>query len=317
MKRRTFLKNATWSSAALSAAPVLASDLFLTNVPTSAPEHPLKISLAQWSLHRSFNEGNLKVVDFANIAMDSYEIEAVEYVNTFYMEWGTDEAFWNSMKEMAANAGVSSLLIMVDDEGDLGIANDNKRKRSVKNHFKWVNAAKILGCHSIRVNAFGDRTEGTYRTALIDSIGRLGDYASKENINVLIENHGLFSSDAKLMADVIQQVDKSNVGTLPDFGNWCLTAKYGSTQGECKQVYDRYQGVSELLPYAKGVSAKSYNFNESGEDRIIDYYKMLKIVKDSGYKGYIGIEYEGTEMREHEGILATKALLENAWNTLN
>ncbi|MEO0571723.1 MAG: TIM barrel protein, partial [Bacteroidota bacterium] len=152
--------------------------------------------------------------------------------------------------------------------------------------------------------------------AMIDGMGRLADYAAKENINILIENHGLYSSDAKLVTQIIKQVNKSNIGTLPDFGNWCLSAKWGSTQGDCNEAYDIYQGVSELLPFAKGVSAKSYQFNDMGENTKIDYYKMLKIVKDAGFSGHIGIEYEG-EMAEHEGIVLTKALVEKVWNNLN
>jgi sugar phosphate isomerase/epimerase len=150
----------------------------------------------------------------------------------------------------------------------------------------------------------------------MEGMSSLAEYAAQMNINIIIENHGLFSSDASLIAGIIKEVNMTNFGSFPDFGNWCLSAKWGSTQGDCEQVYDRYQGVSELLPYAKAVSAKSYNFNEQGEDTTIDYHLMLKIVKDSAYDGYIGIEYEGTEKGEHEGILLTRALMEKVWNTL-
>ena len=275
-----------------------------------------KLSLAQWSLHRQFNDGHLDPIDFAGIAMNTYGINAVEYVNQFYMDSGEDEKFWIDMKKRADDVGVTSLLIMVDDEGDLGTADDLERKQSVENHYKWVNAAKILGCHSIRVNAFGESDKNSYRAAIVDGMGQLADYAAQENINIIIENHGLYSSDAGLITEIIKQVGKSNLGTLPDFGNWCLSEKWGSTQSDCDEAYDRYQGVSQFLPFAKGVSAKSYNFNEKGEDTTIDYYKMLKIVKDSGFNGHIGIEYEGEILSEHEGILATKALIEKVWQSL-
>jgi sugar phosphate isomerase/epimerase len=150
----------------------------------------------------------------------------------------------------------------------------------------------------------------------MDGMSRLAEYAAQSDINIIIENHGLFSSDASLIAGILEEVNMSNFGSFPDFGNWCLSAKWGSTQGDCDKAYDRYQGVAELLPYAKAVSAKSYNFDAQGEDRIIDYYKMLKIVKDSDYEGHIGIEYEGTEKGEHEGILLTRALMEKVWNTI-
>ncbi|MEN8124184.1 MAG: TIM barrel protein [Bacteroidota bacterium] len=316
MKRRIFLKKAALSACALSATPLVTYGSNLLDHSREKKLANLKLSLAQWSLHRQFDNGSLDSDDFASIAINTYGINAVEYVNKWYTDSGEDEKFWINMKERADNVGVKSLLIMVDDEGDLGIANDMERKKSVENHYKWVNAAKILGCHSVRVNAFGDSDKNIFRSAIIDSMGRLSDYAAKENINIIIENHGLYSSDAKLITEIIEQVNKSNFGTLADFGNWCLSAKWGSTQGDCSEAYNRYQGVSEFLPFAKGVSAKSYNFNEKGENTKIDYYKMLEIVKNSGYNGHIGIEYEGEILSEHEGILATKALIEKVWRSL-
>ncbi|MEO0571839.1 MAG: TIM barrel protein, partial [Bacteroidota bacterium] len=277
MRRRFFLGKVGSSACALCTIPSVIYGHNLLNQRRMGRPVDLKLSLAQWSLHRQFRSGGLKAVDFAAIAMDTYGINAVEYVNDFYKESSEDERFWINMKERADSAGVKSLLIMVDDEGELGVADEKKRIKAVENHYKWVNAAKILGCHSIRVNAFGDSDKNTFLSAMIDGMGRLADYAAKENINILIENHGLYSSDARLVTQIIKQVNKSNVGTLPDFGNWCLSAKWGSTQGDCKEAYDIYQGVSELLPFAKGVSAKSYQFNDMGENTKIDYYKMLKI----------------------------------------
>jgi len=311
------LKKAAWSGAALSAAPSVIRGYDPPDHPDENPPRELKISLAQWSLHNKFSSGDLDPVDFAAISMNTYGIDAVEYVNQFYVDSARDEKFWTGMKRRADNAGVKSLLIMVDDEGDLGVADNKVRKESVENHYKWINAAKLLGCHSIRVNAFGEPEREAYRVAMVDSMGELGEYAARENMNVVIENHGLFSSDAKLIAGIIEEVNLPNCGTLPDFGNWCLSAKWGTTQGSCDRAYDIYKGVAELLPYAKGVSAKSYNFNAKGENTKIDYYRMLRIVKESGYDGYIGIEYEGEELGEHEGILATMALLKKAWESLD
>ena len=307
MKRRAFVKNSIVGATALASTPLLSSFI---------PAKPLKISLAQWSLHRSINEGKLDPVDFASISKERYGIDAVEFVNGFYSKSASDENFWNKMNERSKQAGVKNLVIMVDDEGDLGTAEPEARKQAVENHYKWVHAAKIMGCHSVRVNAFGDPDRDTYRAAIMDGMSRLAEYAAKMKINIIIENHGLFSSDAALIAGIIKEVNMPNFGAFPDFGNWCLSAKWGTTQGECDKVYDRYQGVAELLPYAKAVSAKSYNFNEKGEDTRIDYYKMLKIVKESDYEGYIGIEYEGMEKGEHEGILITKALMEKAWKSI-
>ncbi|SHG48315.1 sugar phosphate isomerase/epimerase family protein [Flagellimonas flava] len=316
MKRRIFLERFAWGGFALSAAPLITYGRTTMKEENNIMSSDLKLSLAQWSLHRQFENGNLNAVDFASISNDTFGINAVEYVNGFYKKSGNDERFWTNMKERADRAGVQSLLIMVDEEGDLGAANDKERIKAVENHYKWVNAAKILGCHSIRVNAFGASDRNTFKSAMVDGMGRLADYAAKENINIIIENHGLYSSDAKLVTQIIQEVDTPNVGTLPDFGNWCRSAKWGSTQGDCEKAYDIYQGVSEFLPFAKGVSAKSYNFDDQGQHASIDYYKMLKMVKDAGYDGYIGIEYEG-DGPEHEGIRLTKALIEKVWSTLD
>ncbi|MEM6767712.1 MAG: TIM barrel protein [Bacteroidota bacterium] len=307
MKRRTFISSASLGALALATHPSLA---------VSPPPKALKISLAQWSLHREIGKGRTNPLNFARTAMEKYRIEAIEYVNQFYTEHATDETFWQEMKRKADDVGVKSLLIMVDDEGELGHKNEKKRNRAVENHYKWVHAAKLMDCHSIRVNAFGAKKEAEFRASLVEGMGRLAGYAAKENINVIIENHGLYSSNAELIAEIIEEVDMPNFGSFPDFGNWCMSAKWGSTQIQCEEAYDLYEGVSTLLPYAKAVSAKSYNFEKDGSHPQIDYQRMLQIVKDSSYDGYIGIEYEGSSRSEHEGILATKKLMEQVWKEL-
>jgi L-ribulose-5-phosphate 3-epimerase len=305
MKRRSFIRSSALGITALAVNPLTAR---------TAYQKTLQISLAQWSLHRSFNEGILNPVDFASIAMEKYQIDALEFVNGFYLDKATDEKFWNNMNARSRDAGAKNLVLMVDDEGDMGAASEKVRLKSVENHYKWVHAAKLLGCQTMRVNAFGDRDRDIYKTCIKESMSKLADYAGQSDINIVIENHGLFSSDASLIAEIIREVNRPNFGSFPDFGNWCLSAKWGSTQGDCDKEYDRYQGVAELLPFAKAVSAKSYNFNSEGEDTTIDYFRMMKIVKESDYNGHIGIEYEGTEQGEHEGILNTKELMKKAWN---
>ncbi len=284
-----------------------------------ATSNELKLSLAQWSIHRALESGDLKPENFAAIAKNDFGISAVEYVNGFYRDHATDVEFWKKMRATADSLGVKSLLMMVDEEGDLGNLNAEERNKAVENHYKWVDAASILGCHSIRINAFGEGSKEEVQVAMVDALKQLCTYAAKANINVIIENHGLYSSDGKWIAEIMRQVNMDNVGTLPDFGNWCTSHKWGSTQEgkECTEVYDRYQGVSETLPFAQGVSAKSYAFNEQGEETIIDYSKMLKLVKESGFSGYIGIEYEGAPLSEPDGIRATKALLEKTWSQVN
>ncbi len=277
-----------------------------------------KISLAQWSLHRALKKGEIKAEEFAAIAKKTYDIGAVEYVNQFYVSNSKNQKFWGQMKGRAEDMGVQSLLIMVDGEGDLGDSEAAERKKAVENHYKWIHAAKILGCHSIRINAFGKGSHDELRTALVDGLGQLSSYGAKLGINILIENHGLHTSDGKFIVGVIKEVDNPYLGTLPDFGNWCLSAEWGSTKGNaCSEVYDHYTGVSEFLPFAKGVSAKSYDFDPNGNESLLDYKRLLKMVKTSGFDGYIGIEYEGEKLSEHDGILATKKLIEKVWTALD
>lgn len=282
--------------------------------PTQIVDTPLQISLAQWSLNKALFAGEIDPFDFPTIAKNDLGINAVEYVNQFYVDYAEDSSYWHRLKNKTDSAGVQNLLIMVDDEGDLGDPDPNRRARAVQNHHKWIMAAKWLGCHSIRVNAFGDGPSEVIKESLTDGLRSLCQFAEKQGINVLIENHGLYSSDASWVVQVIQAVNRPNLGTLPDFGNWCLSAKWGSTRlGDCVEVYDRYQGLQEFLPYAKGVSAKSYDFNSEGGQDIIDYAKMIDILKSANYQGFIGIEYEGENLSEREGIIATKSLLEKLW----
>ncbi len=317
--RRKFLKNSALSSAALLSSSIT----FLSSCSNDTPKKLIKmkdlnISLAQWSLNEAFFAGDLDPNNFAAIAKKDYGINAIEYVNQFYKEKGNDEKFWNGLRAKADQVGVQSLLIMVDDEGDLGDASEEKIQQSVENHYKWVNAAKILGCHSIRVNAFGEGSKEEVGKALVQGLGKLAEYGAKEKINILIENHGLYSSDANFIVDIIKQVDNPYLGTLPDFGNWCLNAKWGSiSDNKCTESFDIYSGVSNFLPYAKGVSAKAYQFDERGNETSIDYIKMLAIVKANGFDGFVGIEYEGKDMTPPEGIKATKTLLEKSWKLLH
>jgi sugar phosphate isomerase/epimerase len=235
-------------------------------------------------------------LDFAENAR-KFGIEAVEYVNQFFMDKAKDTSYLAEMKKRAKDNGVESVLIMCDGEGNLGDPDMQRRTQAVENHYKWLEAARYLGCHSIRVNA-GSR--GTYDEQLdlaADGLQRLSTKAVEYKLNVIVENHGGLSSNSQWLTSVIKKVNLPNCGTLPDFGNFPPEA-------------DKYKSVEMLMPYAKGVSAKSYDFDENGDETTIDFYRMLKIVVDSGYKGYVDVEYEGNRLSEDEGIIATKKLLD-------
>ena len=294
------------------------------------------ISLAQWSLHRSifgknwllpwespekFNailhsdpmslfQGEIDPLDFPIVARRDFDIDALEYVNLFYYAKARDMAYWKEMKSRCNGEGVSSQLIMCNNEGNLGDPNETTRLNAIDNHKKWIDVAGFLGCYSIRVFLQGNGTMEEVKTASVDSLGRLAEYGTTDGISVIVENHGGYTGNGKWLADVISQVDSSYCGTLPDFNNFCIEWDTGKTPYSCLQEYDRYQGMKELLPFAKGMSAKSHDFDEKGNEINTDYGKMLKLVKSSGFRGYIGIEYEGTRLSEAEGIRATKRLLE-------
>ena len=242
-------------------------------------------------------------MDFPRIAKETYGLDAVEYVSTFFRDKAEDMEYLTNLKKECEKYGVKSLLIMVDGEGNLADTSLAARTKAVENHYKWVKAAKFLGCHSIRVNAGGRGTMGQMQAAAIDGLGRLSAYAADYGINVIVENHGGNSSYGKWLAEIMKVVNKPNCGTLPDLGNF--------------YEYDRYKGVTELMPFAKGVSAKTHDFDENGNETQIDYVKMMKIISDSGFKGYIDVEYEGTKLSEDEGIKATIALLRKVFEPYN
>lgn len=270
-----------------------------------------EISLAEWSLHKALFANKITNLDFPEIAKKQYGISVVEYVSQFFKDKAKDTTYLNELLKRCNDNGIKNHLIMIDGEGGLGELDDSKRKQAVDNHYKWVDAAKYLGCATIRVNAYGEGSAEEVQKAAIDGLSKLGEYAALQNINIIVENHGGYSSNGKWLAAVMKSVNKPNVGTLPDFGNFCI--KRDTTQGggnKCIEEYDRYQGVAEMMPYAKGASAKTYDFDADGNCVETDYNRILKIIKDSGFKGYIGIEYEGDKLSEEEGIRKTKFLLE-------
>ncbi|NEU07557.1 TIM barrel protein [Flavihumibacter sp. R14] len=276
------------------------------------------ISLAQWSLHKAFFAKELDPLDFPVIARKQFNIGAVEYVNAFYKDRAKDTAYLNELLKRCKDNDVKNHLIMCDGEGNLGEPDDTKRLLAVENHYKWVDTAKYLGCATIRVNAFGVGSREDVHHAAVDGLSRLSEYAGKENINVIVENHGSFSSDGMWLSSVMREVNKPNVGTLPDFNNFCVERDNGKEWGgNCIKEYDRYKGTLEMMPFAKGVSAKTIDFDEQGNCVETDYNKMLKIVKDAGFKGYMGIEYEGEKLSEVEGIRKTKELIQRVGASLS
>jgi sugar phosphate isomerase/epimerase len=268
---------------------------------TAAAEPPFRISLAEWSLHRALNANELDHLDFARVAKVDYGIDAVEYVNSFFKDKAEDAGYLAEMNRRCADLGVYQHLIMCDGEGRLGDPDEAARKQAVENHYKWVAAAKTLGCVTIRVNAASEGTPEQQAALAADGLRRLTEYAAQADINVVVENHGGWSSSGEWLSDVMRRVAHPRCGTLPDFGNFNM--------GEGR-TYDRYQGTAELMRFAKAVSAKSHDFDAAGNETDKDYRRLMKIVVDAGYHSWVGIEYEGTRLSEREGISATLKLLQ-------
>jgi len=295
--RREFLQTASIAAASI---PLLASTSFSKE---SKPK--FKLSLAEWSLHLALFGKKMTNLDFPVKAAKDFGIFGVEYVSIFFKD--TSPAYLNELLKISKDNGVTNVLIMVDNEGDLASTDANVRNKGVERHHRWVDAAKYLGCTSIRVNARGTGTPEDVANAAVDSLTKLSEYGAKQDINIIVENHGGISSNGKWLTGIMAKVNRKNCGTLPDFGNFRISQT---------EEYDRYLGVQELMAYAKGVSGKSWDFDAQGNETTMDYYRLMKIVKDSGYKGWIDIEYEGTRLSEPEGILATKKLLDKVIATL-
>ena len=310
MLRRDFLKNFALSAPLVSCMNfVKNNDLFFD------------IGLAQWSFNGALKSGMMNNLDFALVAKEKFNITTVEYVNQFFFDKAKDKKYLGEMLKRTEDNGIRNYLIMIDDEGDLGDTDKNKRNLSVENHKKWVEAAKFLGCDHIRVNAQGYGSEEEVSKNASESLSALGEFSEPYGVNIIVENHGGYSSDANWLVNVIKNTGKKNVGTLPDFGNFCVKknqnlSEWGATSDECSYEYDKYLGVKQMLPYARSISAKSYSFDNNGNSIEIDYFRMLKIIKESGYNGYISIEYEGDGHSEEEGIKLTQELLVRAGSSI-
>lgn len=294
--RRSFIKDL----GVLSAAAGLSSLVPFHSLAFEKKEF-FRISLAEWSFHKALFAGTMTNMEFPLKAKRDFGIDIVEYVSPFFKKQETDTKYMNELAAITRNEGIQNHLIMVDGEGQLGDLDEKARSKAVENHYKWVEAAKILGCKTIRVNAAGTGTSEEVQLAAVDGLGKLAEYGRQHQINIIVENHGGYSSDGKWLSEVMKKVNNPYCGTLPDFGNFRVSPDL---------EYDKYLGVQELVPFAKGISAKTFTFDDKGNESTIDYDRMFKIIKEAGWSGIVGIEYEGSTLSEEEGIRKTKILLD-------
>lgn len=302
VSRRRFLQSGLAGGALAVIAGRRAGALDVTGQPAAGPIGEFKISLAEWSLHKTLFGNQMTNLDFPRVARQDYGIDAVEYVNQFFKDKARDEGYLKELRKVAADHGVTSVLIMIDGEGDLSEPDASKRNEAVENHKKWVDAAVALGCHAIRVNT-GEHYSPQDVGSAAEGCAALTDYGKRNNIRIICENHGGPSSNPDALIALMRAVNSDYFGTLPDFGNF--------PKQDGKYTIDVYDAIARMMPYARGVSAKSYDFNDEGRETSLDYARILKIVTDAGYHGHVGIEYEGSRLSEADGIRATKKLLES------
>ena len=302
LDRRQFLGAAAAASAALAGLrPGFARADAPSGKPAAGKIGDFKISLAEWSLNKSLFGKKITNLDFPRVAREQFGIEAVEFVNQFFKDKARDEAYLKDLKARAVDNGVTCVLIMIDGEGDLSATTKEERAKAVDQHKAWVDAAAALGCHAIRVNT-GNHYSPADVGGVAEACSMLTEYGSSRNISIICENHGGPSSNPDALIALMKAVNNPRFGTLPDFGNF--------PKKEGAYTLDIYDAIARMMPYARGVSAKSYDFKPDGAEVLIDFARILKIVTDAGYHGYVGVEYEGSKLPEAEGIKATKKLLE-------
>ncbi len=302
VNRRQFLEGSLACGVLIGAGGAMGAPVQESGKPEAGKIGDFKISLAEWSLHNALFSHKIDNLDFPKIAKEDYGIEGVEFVNQFFKDKAEDSAYLKDLKKRADDNGVTCVLIMIDGEGDLSDTKQEARMKAVENHKKWVDAAAALGCHAIRVNT-GHHYSPTDVATVAEACGLLTDHGAKSQIKIICENHGGPSSNPDALIALMKAVNRPDFGTLPDFGNF--------PQEKGKYSIDIYDAIARMMPYAKGVSAKSYDFDSSGKETKLDFARIMKIVSDANYHGFVGIEYEGSKLSEPEGIRATKKLLES------
>jgi sugar phosphate isomerase/epimerase len=322
--RRKFIKQTAMGVAGLGLAAALPEYLYAD----TSKELFFKIAVSQFSFASQFWTQKLKPLDFPAKAKE-LGITGLDYCSMFFADKAKDQQFLNDLKKRSADAGSYNLRIMIDGEGVLGDLNETVRLKAVENHYKWIDAATTLGCPMIRVNVEGEGDHADVAKAAVDSLGRLIEYGSKQQVDVIVENHVGISCNGAWLAGVMKQVNSRHCGTLADFGNFCINRTKPETQDiagymktKCLEEYDRYKGITELMPFAKGVHAKSHIFDADGNDVETDFTRMFKIIKQSGFKGWVSVEYEGGLLKmyskdskyldDYAGTTATKNLVEKA-----
>ena len=325
--RRKFINDMFKSTTAIS----LSSSLLNNNLFANYISNKLKISLQCFSFASEFYKGNFDLSNFSKIVRETYNLDGAEFWSIPFIGKEKNSSFLNELRQKSNDYGIKNTIILVDlldmqtmkQGNSLASIDKKERNQAIEDHKPWIDAAKSIECDSIRINLWSDANKEEVMKVSIESISKLLEYSSDKNISIVIENHGGHTGDAKWLVNLVNKINNKNLGTLPDFGtlNFCVKRDLNlNFSAKCFSQYDKYLGVKELLPYAKGISAKSTQFDLKGNETTTNFKKMLRLIKKSNFEGYISIEYEGAirdtfsqknnHLSTHEGILATKKLLE-------
>ena len=257
---------------------------------------PLRLSLAEWSLRREILDFQPRHLELARVAKDVFGLDAIEYRSTFFADKATDFGYLGEMKKRQEDLGVRAVLIEVENEGPLGAQEDWDRWTAIDAHFKWLAAAAFLGCESVSVPAEGLVRGAPYLDWMADSLQRLGGIAKPYGINVLVANRVGLACDGSWMAKLMDRTAVPWVGAHPHVGNVDLGGG---------KAYPRYQGVEEMMPFAKALSVR-------GGSSEIEFGKIAKLAAESNYARYVGIEWDGAG-DPREGTKRTIELVRGAW----
>jgi sugar phosphate isomerase/epimerase len=273
-----------------------------------------KLVLAQWTFNKDLFAGKMTTIDFVNKAAEM-GFDGVEFVSQFIKDKVNDDAYLAELKLASETAGIKNTMISVDvSEAKLGSSDPDERDIATAKHKEWIVAASKLNCPTIRVNAHGDGSADEMMSAMFNSVKELANFGKSYNVGVTIENHGQYSSDGKWLSQLIGKLVPYGVGSVADFDNWCIEREGGKLWGTpCIKEYDRYLGMKELLPTARSVSVKAFDFDEQGNAIKTDFKRMFQLIKEAQYDEYLAIEFEGHDMDPIEGIRKTLELVDQCW----
>ncbi|MDP9380017.1 MAG: sugar phosphate isomerase/epimerase [Chloroflexota bacterium] len=241
----------------------------------------MQLAVSSWSLRSHINNEpswtgrpvgarDFPVYEFPRYVKETFGVDAVEVCEIHIPR--PDAARLDQLKESLQSSDVRVVNVPID-VGDISQPDATKREHDLKLIEFWLDVAAYLGSPAARVNSGSGNLESA-----IESYQRLARYGEQVGVRLVLENHGGLSADLGNIQRMLESVP-SNFGTSPDFGNF--------------PEEKRYDGLALMVPRAAVVHAKTYDFNAAGEFHNFDFARCLSIVRDSGFDGYLSVEFEG------------------------